>query len=124
MAMTTIQPHLLSSETRLFGSTVAESTVLIVTPSQAAPQPHVSLGRRVRRECQCRYTDQPVADVLGRRVSMTLDLERNGRREGPALIAFSRALLRSLSGVRSARFDAGFTDNDGCSSGTAEEVSV
>jgi hypothetical protein len=48
---------------------------------QQTPQAHVSLGRRVRREHRCRYTDQPVADVLGRRVSMTLDLERNGRRE-------------------------------------------
>ncbi len=43
---------------------------------QHTPQAHYALGFRVRRERHCRHDQTPVAPVLGRRVSMTRDLER------------------------------------------------
>ncbi|WP_150117851.1 hypothetical protein [Microvirga vignae] len=47
---------------------------------QLTPQAHYALRIRVRRERHCRYSQSPVAEVLGRRVSMTRDLERLVRR--------------------------------------------
>jgi hypothetical protein len=47
---------------------------------QLTPQAHYALRFRVRRERHCRYSQSPVAAVLGRRVSMTRDLERLVRR--------------------------------------------
>jgi hypothetical protein len=93
---------------------------------QQTPQAHVSLGRRVRREHRCRHTDEPVADVLGRRVSMTLDLERNARREGASPDRLQASAPSDPDGyqIGAVRRWLAPPTMKVASSGTVEEVSV